>query len=73
MKITEAKQEAFETAIDSLSRYKFMMFGYWSAIWVHLNQIDDNKEPNPFKSIVKCARYIQVKSQGQSTLENGEE
>ena len=34
--LAEKKQEAYEQAIDSLSRYKFMMFGYWSAIWVHL-------------------------------------
>jgi len=61
MKIEEAKQEAFETAIDSLARYKFMMFGYWSAIWVHLNQLDDKKEHNPFSKLVSLAREMQHK------------
>ena len=70
MKIAEAKQEAFETAIDSLSRYKFMMFGYWAAIWTHLNQLDDNKEANPFKDLVECARNIQRRTQGQLVLVN---
>ena len=53
------KQEAFEKAIDNLARYKFMNFGYWAAIWVHLNQIDLEKESNPFRDLVKAARQIQ--------------
>ena len=61
MRIKEAKQEALETAIDSLSRYKFMMFGYWAAIWVHLNQLDDDKEHNPFRELVEKARELQHK------------
>jgi len=60
-RLSEAKQEAYEIAIDSLARYKFMMFGYWSAIWVHLNQIDDNKKANPFRELVQKAREIQHK------------
>ena len=59
IRIQEEKQEAYEKAIDSLARYKFMMFGYWAAIWIHLNQIDSNKEINPFKSLVEGARNIQ--------------
>ena len=59
MRIKEAKAEAFETAIDSLARYKFMMFGYWAAIWVHLNQLDADKEHNPFKELIEKAREIQ--------------
>lgn len=58
--IEEHKQEAFEKAIDSLSRYKFMQFGYWSAIWVHLNQIDTQKEHNPFKPLVELSRNMQA-------------
>ncbi len=65
MNIKTAKQEAYETAIDSLARYKFMMFGYWSAIWVHLNQLDDDKEPNPFKPLVELARRQQQLDSGQ--------
>ncbi len=59
MTIKESKQEAYESAIDSLARYKFMMFGYWAAIWVHLNNLDTDKQPNPFKSIVDLAKQTQ--------------
>jgi len=65
----EAKQEAYETAIDSLARYKFMMFGYWAAIWVHLNNLDSHKNSNPFKNLVEQARNIQAKDNGQMDLE----
>ena len=58
-RLKEQKLEAYESAIDALSRYKFMMFGYWAAIWVHLNQLDNDKEHNPFKSLVEKAREIQ--------------
>lgn len=57
--LSEQKQEAYEHAIDSLARYKFMMFGYWAAIWIHLNQVDENKDGNPFKFLVMEARRIQ--------------
>ena len=60
-KIRETKQEAEDNAIDSLARYKFMMFGYWAAIWVHLNQIDSEKEHNPFRELVEKARELQHK------------
>lgn len=58
-RLREHKKEAVEKAIDALARYKFMMFGYWAAIWVHLNQIDYQKEKNPFREIVDKAREIQ--------------
>lgn len=48
--------EAEQKAWDSLARYKFNMFGYWSAIWVHLNRISGAKRPNPFKNLVTLAR-----------------
>lgn len=48
--------DAERKAWDSLSRYKFQMFGYWAAIWVHLNHISGLKRPNPFKSAVVLAR-----------------
>ncbi len=48
-------EEAEHKAWDSLGRYKFQMFGYWSAIWVHQNQIRGGKEPNPWREIVKTA------------------
>lgn len=59
MNLKVAKSEAKYKTVDALSRYKFMMFGYWAAIWVHLNQLDDRKEPNPFKQLVQKARQMQ--------------
>lgn len=51
--------EAAEKALDSLSRYKFQMFGYWAGVWVHLNKIlatTGSKRPNPFGHLVNAAR-----------------
>lgn len=45
-------------AWDALGRYKFQMFGYWAAIWVHLNHIGGFKKPNPFKRAVLLAREV---------------
>lgn len=56
--IKEAKSEAKYKAIDALCHYKFMMFGYWAAIWVHLNQIDEHKESNPFRELVRKAKQM---------------
>lgn len=50
--LNEAEQKAFK----SLSGYKFAMFGYWAAIWVHLNRIGNFKRPNPFKELVQLSR-----------------
>ncbi|MBR2689232.1 MAG: hypothetical protein IKE42_15380 [Aquamicrobium sp.] len=48
--------EAEHKAWDSLARYKFQMFGYWAAIWVHLNRIGEFKRPNPWRDLVSEAR-----------------
>jgi hypothetical protein len=50
--LAEAEQKAW----DALGRYKFQMFGYCSAIWVHLNRIGDFKRPNPWKELERAAR-----------------
>ena len=50
--LDEAEQKAWE----SLARYKFQMFGYWAAIWVHLNRIGNFKRPNPWRDVVKLAQ-----------------
>lgn len=55
-KIFNERKEAEAKAIDSLARYKFQMFGYWAAIWVHLNKISDDPQPNPFAPMVKVAK-----------------
>lgn len=49
-------QEAETKAWDSLARYKFLMFGYWAAIWVHLNRAGKFSRPNPFLQLVRAAR-----------------
>ena len=48
--------EAERKAFDALRRYKFQMFGYWAAIWVHLNRAGGFKKPSPFRGLVKFAR-----------------
>jgi len=58
--IEEERKEAERKAWDSLSRYKFMMFGYWAGLWVHLNRLCNNKAPNPFKSFVEMARRHKI-------------
>ncbi|MBA7585263.1 hypothetical protein ES708_27234 [subsurface metagenome] len=48
---------AKETAAwDSLSKYKFIMFGYHAAIWVTLNRIHRCHQRNPFLDLVKLAK-----------------
>lgn len=51
-------KEAERKAWDALARYKFVMFGYWAAIWVHLNRVGGCKAQNPFKAAVQLARTI---------------
>lgn len=48
--------DAEKQAFNALARYKFQMFGYWAAIWVHLNRIGNFKRPNPFREFVQLAR-----------------
>ena len=54
--LREEMDEAEAKAWDSLGRYKFQMFGYWSAIWVHLNRIGGYAHPNPWRDLVHIAR-----------------
>ncbi len=60
--ILAARREAEEKAIDSLARYKFQMFGYWAACWVHANrqakEAGLGAEPSPFWAFVDLARKI---------------
>ena len=58
-RVTSDLDEAEKKAIDALSRYKFQMFGYWAAIWVHLNRIEGEKRPNPFREYVLLAKQKQ--------------
>ena len=54
--ILDALYEAESKAWQALSRYKFQMFGYWAGVWVHLNRLDGQKRPNPWKKLVGIAK-----------------
>lgn len=54
--IKSAMAEAEVKAVDSLARYKFLMFGYHAAQWVTLNKLLNKKQPNPFRGFVKMSR-----------------
>jgi hypothetical protein len=58
--------EAQSKAWDALSRYKFQMFGYWAAIWVHLNRISGQKRPNPWRDLVMTARNHEMLDKGET-------
>lgn len=53
--------EAEVKAWLSLAKYKFVMFGYWAGVWVHLNRISGSTRRNPFTGVVKFARNVVVK------------
>jgi hypothetical protein len=44
-----------QRAWEALSRYKFWMFGYWAACWVHANRYLGGG-PCAFKEIVDIAK-----------------
>ena len=54
--LEEQLQEAELKAWDSLSKYKFVMFGYWAGVWVHLNKLSETPKPNPFRGLVIAAK-----------------
>lgn len=56
--LKSALAEAEQKAWDSLSRYKFLMFGYHAAQFVTLNRLNPKTKrlPNPFRGLVKFAR-----------------
>ena len=53
-----ALDEAEEKAHKSLAQYKFMNFGYWAAIWVHLNRVGGFHRRNPFAHYVAMAKKL---------------
>ena len=55
-KILDELRAKETTAWDSLSKYKFIMFGYHAAIWVTLNRIHRCRQRNPFLDVVKLAK-----------------
>lgn len=55
-RIAQERSEAEQMAWTALSRYKFVLFGYWCGVWVHLNRIADEQLPNPWTRQVREAR-----------------
>jgi hypothetical protein len=55
--------EAEFKALDSLARYKYMMFGYWAAIYLHLTSISGRRRPSPFNKLVKLAQSMRDKKE----------
>ena len=52
-----AEPDAAEVkAWTALARYKFLMFGYWAGLWIHLNRIAGGNRPNPWRRLVQHAR-----------------
>ena len=56
IRLREDLKNAEYQAWKSLASYKFQMFGYWAAIWVHLNKIGEFREPNPWSELTKMAK-----------------
>lgn len=54
--LLQALDVAEAKAWEALARYKFQMFGYWAAIWVHLNRIGGSRRANPWANLVTLAR-----------------
>lgn len=52
------REVARQKALSSLAVYKFQMFGYWAAIWVHLNRLCPDRQKNPFRDVVKLSREM---------------
>ena len=67
-KIQAEMETAATKAIDSLARYKFVMFGYHAGQWVLLNRIQGHRDPNPFKDLVIAAQRTRERQGGQSEL-----
>lgn len=58
-RVIDERDEAEVNALAALGRYKFVMFGYWAGIWVHLNRLIGDGRANPFRELVVKARAMQ--------------
>lgn len=54
--LMDERDKAEAEAWKALRRYKFQMFGYWAAIWVHMNRLCLKRKPNPWRDLVKLAK-----------------
>ena len=50
--------QARRKAVKALAGYKFIMFGYWAAIWVHYAKECSPKPASPFREIVQLAKRL---------------
>lgn len=57
-RLRAARDKAATDAIKNLGRYKFSNFGYHAARWVTLNALIGDKQPNPFRELVECAKAM---------------
>jgi hypothetical protein len=55
-KLEQEIETAERKAWEALGRYKFNMYGYWAAIWVHLVRVSGQPRPNPWRELVLGAR-----------------
>ena len=70
-KLTHERDAAERHAWDALARYKFVMFGYWCGIWVHLNRLCATPKPNPWKDLVAAARRHRRRRNEDPTTHGG--
>ena len=54
--LSQERDAAERDARDALGRYKFVMFGYWCGIRVHLNRLCATPKPNPWRELVAAVR-----------------
>lgn len=53
-----ALNAAEDKAWQALAKEDFIVFGYWMAMWTHLNRIGEFNRPNPFKPLVDLAESM---------------
>ena len=63
--------EAERRAWEALGRYKFVLFGYWCGVWVHLARLETKPRPNPWRGIVKTARAHLATVEGAGGTRDG--
>ena len=57
--------DAEQNASTALGRYKFVLFGYWCGVWVHLKRIDGARRADPWTALVRHVREQQAQATGK--------
>lgn len=71
-KVIDKREAAFASAIRSLAKYKFWMFGYHAAAWVKYNDLLKGTpwhQGNPFKRFVQLAEIERGELDGAAAWE----